>query len=395
MYIDSSKRNRSITLVIRDYTNKRSGRVMESRKDIKRRFDCLDWKDQKKIVLEFLKSGKEDRDWIYRKLRYLWDESFEEPILENWDQMREERCAWVIIRHCKLECIDIYLDDQTKDKNYYFICRRFLENNHDFVIDPRRFNDVMDYLNIMDMARKDIPEADLRDAVKTLIRSIYAEPAYIANAHRTHRHLLFNPKRGECLSLNNYLDIYNAKGIAYRMGHQAVAELIDQWDDDIIQRITGTDEFHSLTFRHLEDWEYLCENRKLTHMVLKEMFPVEEDLPLSKFQTEDYEISKIIEVLYKCCKSYDKSRLCIREIAGIIDNYYNEILDCTREFYDSDEVIDQITRITGISDEAAGVLYALCLTELLEGLDQLRCMRVYDDLELHKDSDWMEFFATL
>lgn len=44
------KRNTPISRLIRDYTNKESGRVSESKVEIKRRFEHLDWKDQKRIV---------------------------------------------------------------------------------------------------------------------------------------------------------------------------------------------------------------------------------------------------------------------------------------------------------------------------------------------------------
>ena len=44
------KRNTPIATLIKNYINKKSGKVPESRKEIQRRFDCLDWKDQKKIM---------------------------------------------------------------------------------------------------------------------------------------------------------------------------------------------------------------------------------------------------------------------------------------------------------------------------------------------------------
>ncbi len=40
-----AERNRPIASVIRDYINKKSGKVTASRTEIKRRFFGLDWKD--------------------------------------------------------------------------------------------------------------------------------------------------------------------------------------------------------------------------------------------------------------------------------------------------------------------------------------------------------------
>ena len=50
------KRNTPIATLFKNYADKKSGKVSESRREIQRRFDCLDWKDQKKIILAFLDS---------------------------------------------------------------------------------------------------------------------------------------------------------------------------------------------------------------------------------------------------------------------------------------------------------------------------------------------------
>ena len=74
-------RNNPIATVIKNYTNKKSGKVTEARNEIQRRFFGLDWKDQKKIVAAFLDSGVSDRDWAYSRLLDLWDASFEQKML--------------------------------------------------------------------------------------------------------------------------------------------------------------------------------------------------------------------------------------------------------------------------------------------------------------------------
>ena len=67
------KRNTPIAQLIKDFSNKKSGKVSESRIEIKRRFEFLDWKDQKKIMQIFLESGKVDREWAYSELIDYWD----------------------------------------------------------------------------------------------------------------------------------------------------------------------------------------------------------------------------------------------------------------------------------------------------------------------------------
>ena len=80
MKFDIKKRNTPIATLIKDYINKNSGKVSDSRNEIQRRFDYLDWKDQKKIVQAFLESGKADRQWAYSKALDFWDKSFEPKI---------------------------------------------------------------------------------------------------------------------------------------------------------------------------------------------------------------------------------------------------------------------------------------------------------------------------
>ena len=91
-------RNNPIATVIKNYMNKKSGKVTDSRNEIQRRFFGLDWKDQKKIMVAFLDSGISDRDWAYSRLLDLWDASFEPQVLKLWETYHEDKCAW----HCRM-----------------------------------------------------------------------------------------------------------------------------------------------------------------------------------------------------------------------------------------------------------------------------------------------------
>ena len=86
MMFEQKKRNTPTVTLIKNYQNKRGGKVGEARKEIKRRFDYLDWVHQKKILAAFLESGKADREWVYPKLLSNWDHSFEPKVKEVWEQ---------------------------------------------------------------------------------------------------------------------------------------------------------------------------------------------------------------------------------------------------------------------------------------------------------------------
>ena len=77
---DIGRRNTPIATLIKDYINKKSGKVSDSRKEILWRFKYLDWKDQKKIIRAFLDSSKTDRQWAYSTMLDYWDKSFEPKV---------------------------------------------------------------------------------------------------------------------------------------------------------------------------------------------------------------------------------------------------------------------------------------------------------------------------
>ena len=54
MAYNAKKRNTPVVTLIKNYINKKSGKVAESREEIQRRFDYLDRKEQKRIIRAFL-----------------------------------------------------------------------------------------------------------------------------------------------------------------------------------------------------------------------------------------------------------------------------------------------------------------------------------------------------
>ena len=151
-------RNRPIATVIKDYVNKKSGKVTDARNEIQRRFFGLDWKDQKKIMAAFLDAGISDRNWAYSRLLDLWDVSFEPKVLELWNTYHEEKCGWVIIRHFPKEFISKHVNSFNEGRDYYFICRR-LAADSDFVIDKERLSKT-DYLMALSHADRHIGDEE-------------------------------------------------------------------------------------------------------------------------------------------------------------------------------------------------------------------------------------------
>lgn len=94
-----TKRNTPITTLIKDYQNKKSGKVEASRREIQRRFNSLDWKYQKQILVLFIKDCATDRNWASRKMFDYWDKSFIPVVKDLWENYREEPLLWLIIQY--------------------------------------------------------------------------------------------------------------------------------------------------------------------------------------------------------------------------------------------------------------------------------------------------------
>jgi len=92
-------RNRPIATLVEWYTNKKSGKVTDARKEIQKRFDYLDWDVQKSIVLAFLQSAQTDRQWAYGKVYRQWDDDYMETVKSLWERYHESLCAWSVMHN--------------------------------------------------------------------------------------------------------------------------------------------------------------------------------------------------------------------------------------------------------------------------------------------------------
>ena len=167
------KRNTPIATLIKNYINKKSGKVPESRKEIQRRFDHLDWKDQKKIMQAFLESGKADRLWAYSKLLDNWDKSFEPRIKELWEQSHEGIISWVVIHYFPTKFLSQNIDKFTDDRDYYFICLRLAEDKT-YIIDRSKLS-ITDYLSVLYHTDRPLSAEEARDLLYKTVHDVCTE----------------------------------------------------------------------------------------------------------------------------------------------------------------------------------------------------------------------------
>ena len=241
--------NKPIATVIRNYMDKKSGKVSVSRDEIQRRFQGLDWKDQKKIINAFLDAGKTDREWAYSRLLDLWDPSFEAKVKELWEEYHDERCAWVIIRHFPMEYLKEHTEELSEDRNYYFICRR-LAADEDYVIDKERMS-ATDYLIVLHHANRPIEDDEALDILHQTVRDISVDwwPYYeLSRYHRS--------GRKEITSTTDFSKVSMVLYYLKRMGKLNVIRTFKVWDDAMQESVRKSEEYAELLKQPLSDHDF-------------------------------------------------------------------------------------------------------------------------------------------
>ena len=241
-------KNPPIATQIKNFQNKRSGKVTEARRDIQHRFACLDWKDQKKILKLFLESGFTDRDWAYSKLLRIWDDSFTEKVKTLWDQYHEDKCSWVIIRHLPKEFLLERMHELDYDRNYYFICRR-LYNSSDWKIDKGRLS-ILDCLSLTEEMQTSMDDSEALDYLFMLVHDMCVGGLTLEQVKYLTRGCVF------CAT--SFSPIKTALYHLYGIGClQATAEF-EKWNEIIQLRIFESKEFKEINQTPMDDRTYQC-----------------------------------------------------------------------------------------------------------------------------------------
>lgn len=230
------QRNKPIATVFKNYLDKKSGKVTESRNEIQRRFFGLDWNDQKRIMSAFLNSGKTDRDWAYSRLLDLWDFSFEEQIKSLWYQYHEYKCSWIIIRHFTLDYIRENMDQFKEDRDYYFICLR-LAKDKDYIIERSKLSKI-DYLAVLYHTEREISDDDARSILYGIVHDCCFSNSFLVRLEH-----VGEGRRGNLITPANYRDVNLA--IYYLMGldKENVVQQFRGWNEKVEDAIYNSPEF--------------------------------------------------------------------------------------------------------------------------------------------------------
>lgn len=245
----TASRNNPIATVIKNYTNKKSGKVTDARNEILRRFFGLDWKDQKRIMAAFLDSGVSDRNWAYSRLLDLWDASFEPQVQALWEAYHEEKCSWVIIRHFPKEYLREHIDLFHEGRDYYFICRRLAEDSA-FVIDKSKMSKT-DYLMALSHAERHIDDVEATDTLYEIVRDIafHWNPSMeLSRDYASHRR--------EVMTASDFTNVSIALYYLEKMGNDDVVTDFRLWESKIQDVVRDSENYKALNNKSISDYDY-------------------------------------------------------------------------------------------------------------------------------------------
>lgn len=301
---ETRKRNTPIATLISLYEDKRSGKVMNSRKEIQWRFEALDWEHQQHILTDFLKSGKLDRAWACEQLRDLWDPIFEPKIKELWEHYHEDACKWVVIRHMPTDYVQQHMQEFIGQRDYFYICLR-LAQDKDYQIETDKLS-IADYLAVLFHTGRDFDDIDINSIYLQIVRENCLRPlnAYDFGNSFDRR------EPTDILCPDDLRDIERAR---YYLSEIKFAEFskyelnLWRWNKRVKGSIIESKEYHQLTsslrqsaYFHFEQW--ICDiSRKYFYIALPDEYKLPSDPSPDDMvkPQEEYWFGKKFETIYE------------------------------------------------------------------------------------------------
>ena len=273
---ETGKRNTPIATLIKNFINKKSGRVSDSRKEIQWRFRYLDWKDQKKIILAFLDSCKIDRQWAYSMLLDYWDISFEPKVKELWEQLHEERCSWVVIRHFPVKYLSQNLEQFTADRDYFFVSLR-LAADENYIIQKDKLS-LTDYLSILHHTGRHISDDEAKDIPYILVHKICVE-RFSEDERQLDRYA--DSRRGNIISPIHFQNVSLALYYLRKLDCSHIVSSFETWNAEVQKTILNSPEFKAVAKLDLDEWDDLNARkniaRKYAYLALDDKYKLSSD----------------------------------------------------------------------------------------------------------------------
>lgn len=255
------KHNTPVATLLKNYQDKKSGKVTESRREIQHRFSGMEWRHQKKILLAFINAGASDRDWASRKMLAYWDNSFIPVVKALWEQYHEKPLSWSILRYFPKEYLKQNIDRLSEGRNYYYLCQRLIDEK-DFVIDRTRLYE-SDMIQLFRISKKPVSDEAIADVFFSMIAKICKGEYQSPRMYKWDTDLSYY---SELSILSNRAVRSALFDIEYYLGRESLADQIRSWNDKVTKEVKA--QMRSQGDESQEERIALIKSHYLRHLTL-------------------------------------------------------------------------------------------------------------------------------
>jgi len=263
-------RNEPISSLLKQFTDKRSGKVATARKKLRDRFAKQDFQMQRKILKAFLSSAKQDRIWAYSRLKANWDSALYDEVKTLWEQYHEKECGQVVLRYFSAEYVYNNLVHLDIDENYTWLCIRLI-NHPQFTIDKKNLELVgvykfygrsdVEYLYILAKSNSKIKKGEAtRILYEQMIISLNCEDGPYDSRSTAFRRGFSNIEYYEnYYPTTKWLDVVSH--ILWCMGKLGLTEELvayEEWDSMVQRRFIYSSDYEELKKYHKTDFSQEC-----------------------------------------------------------------------------------------------------------------------------------------
>lgn len=265
--------NQPIRRLLRDFEDKKSGKVVESRREIRRRFDYLDRPQQVRFLKACFQSCKSDREWAYEELTAHWDPKFRDIISDLWHEFHEGGARRCIVKHFPIEFVAQEIESLDNKETYYDLCLRLCYYGK-FSIDKNRLTP----LQVLSLYVKTGYEASDAEIIAQLYRLLINVA--------TDDYLLFEKiDRNAKPRCEDFGPCRKASYFIMEMQRYSILGQWKSWNIHLQHMLDSSNEYHTIKTSPISDYEYREQMSSLFKKYMIEYLPKDGAYDLDKIET--------------------------------------------------------------------------------------------------------------
>ena len=265
--------NQPIRGLLRDFEDKKSGKVVESRREIRRRFDYLDRPQQVRFLKACFQSCKSDREWAYEEVTAHWDPKFRDIISDLWHEFHEGGARRCIVKHFPIEFVAQEIESLDNKDTYYDLCLRLCYYGK-FSIDKNRLTP----LQVLSLYVKTGYEASDAEIIAQLYRLLINVA--------TDDYLLFEKiDRNAKPRCEDFSPCRKASYFIMEMQRYSILGQWKSWNIHLQHMLESSNEYHTIKTSPVSDCEYREQMSSLFKKYMIEYLPKDGAYDLDKIET--------------------------------------------------------------------------------------------------------------